>query len=541
MFDDDNVYPIPEVEIPKYFGDSNSGSAYVLYYQATDINLSALGLKPSESERFPVHEPPPHVADARFGTPSQLGQTMPLLPPGLNEDGALASATFSIPANRKLPSNVGGGLPVGVPLPVTPPTPASPSSNRKPLAPIRHDSGRPATAGDKPGRSLQADSSQFPLHSASSPSLAVADDPSTIPPVPPMPPLSPPTPLTPTVPAKLNDKAKEKEKDRDIEKSRKESKAGSWFKRRSFRLGEKSKGDKSHDDTPSSATNVWFKNTPQLKRKSSIGAVDTSRKATNGVNSQLEPSHVSSTASSNTSSNATNKSNLSSATALSSPSTSASSSHPPIPSKNPSRPVTSPHPDTHVHLSPSRKLSFTPLARGSIDNHSNPLNNNHILQGPRPATVPGTVPISGGNRQLPPIPTMPPNSRGESPIMNGTGPPVFDPINLYPSDVLERAPFIGTSERASQWEAHSHSISTSESTLNISHPSSSIQNSNLNGDKRSQTIESNTSSAPFKRATRKLSLTAPLRGLGGKKEKDKDKDGEKRKEKHPPNSFMQRL
>ncbi|XP_006454274.1 hypothetical protein AGABI2DRAFT_53794, partial [Agaricus bisporus var. bisporus H97] len=34
VFDDDNVYPIPEVEIPKYFGDSNSGSAYVLYYQA---------------------------------------------------------------------------------------------------------------------------------------------------------------------------------------------------------------------------------------------------------------------------------------------------------------------------------------------------------------------------------------------------------------------------------------------------------------------------------------------------------------------------
>ncbi|KAJ4471868.1 hypothetical protein C8J55DRAFT_406659, partial [Lentinula edodes] len=34
VFDDDNVYPIPEKDIPKYYGDSNAGSAYVLYYEA---------------------------------------------------------------------------------------------------------------------------------------------------------------------------------------------------------------------------------------------------------------------------------------------------------------------------------------------------------------------------------------------------------------------------------------------------------------------------------------------------------------------------
>ncbi|KAJ3861914.1 hypothetical protein EV359DRAFT_15055, partial [Lentinula novae-zelandiae] len=33
VFDDDNVYPIPEKDIPKYYGDSNAGSAYVLYYE----------------------------------------------------------------------------------------------------------------------------------------------------------------------------------------------------------------------------------------------------------------------------------------------------------------------------------------------------------------------------------------------------------------------------------------------------------------------------------------------------------------------------
>jgi hypothetical protein len=92
----------------------------------------------------------------------------------------------------------------------------------------------------------------------------------------------------------------------------------------------------------------------------------------------------------------------------------------------------------------------------------------------------------------------------------------------------------------SQSEAHSRSISTSDSSLNVSHPSSSIQNSRI---QTTETIESSNSSAPFKRATRKLSLTVPLRGFGGKKDKDKDKDKdeERRKEKLPPNSFMQRF
>lgn len=45
VFDDDNVYPIPESEIPKYYGDSNFGSAYVLYYQAVDIDLDSLGVR----------------------------------------------------------------------------------------------------------------------------------------------------------------------------------------------------------------------------------------------------------------------------------------------------------------------------------------------------------------------------------------------------------------------------------------------------------------------------------------------------------------
>ncbi|KAF8226664.1 cysteine proteinase [Tricholoma matsutake] len=45
LFDDDNVSLISEHDIPRYFGDSSAGAAYVLYYQAADINLPALGLR----------------------------------------------------------------------------------------------------------------------------------------------------------------------------------------------------------------------------------------------------------------------------------------------------------------------------------------------------------------------------------------------------------------------------------------------------------------------------------------------------------------
>ncbi|THH28674.1 hypothetical protein EUX98_g5520 [Antrodiella citrinella] len=47
LFDDDTVEVIKESDIPRYFGDSgsNNGSAYVLYYQAVDVDVAALGVK----------------------------------------------------------------------------------------------------------------------------------------------------------------------------------------------------------------------------------------------------------------------------------------------------------------------------------------------------------------------------------------------------------------------------------------------------------------------------------------------------------------
>ncbi|KAJ7269363.1 hypothetical protein B0H12DRAFT_34492 [Mycena haematopus] len=111
VFDDDNVYPIPEADIPKYFGESNSGSAYVLYYQAVDIDLPALGLRP----------PPVSVSVDEVETFSHLEASPsaplnPPLPPGLVEEDNLSDTSDSA-------------------FPMAPPSPAEP---RHPPEPMTH-------------------------------------------------------------------------------------------------------------------------------------------------------------------------------------------------------------------------------------------------------------------------------------------------------------------------------------------------------------------------------------------------------------------
>lgn len=45
MCDDENIEPIEEADIFRYFGDYPSGAGYVLFYQAADLDVEALGLK----------------------------------------------------------------------------------------------------------------------------------------------------------------------------------------------------------------------------------------------------------------------------------------------------------------------------------------------------------------------------------------------------------------------------------------------------------------------------------------------------------------
>ncbi|GAA5884459.1 hypothetical protein JCM16303_005091 [Sporobolomyces ruberrimus] len=51
VFDDNNVYPIEQYEIARYFGDTpGQGSAYCLFYQAVDIDSPFSGLPPHATE-----------------------------------------------------------------------------------------------------------------------------------------------------------------------------------------------------------------------------------------------------------------------------------------------------------------------------------------------------------------------------------------------------------------------------------------------------------------------------------------------------------
>lgn len=92
LFDDDHVETIKESDIPKYFGDSNFGSAYVLYYQAVDINLTSLGLRPPAPDPVPVSVAPDD------------GQT-PTLPPGLTTEHDSSDLAESSGPTTPAPSN----------------------------------------------------------------------------------------------------------------------------------------------------------------------------------------------------------------------------------------------------------------------------------------------------------------------------------------------------------------------------------------------------------------------------------------------------
>ncbi|KAI0962643.1 hypothetical protein AcV7_001441 [Taiwanofungus camphoratus] len=110
LFDDDNVDTMKESDIPKYFGDSPNGAAYVLYYQAVDLDMAALGLQ--------THEPAPSTSDvgsapakpvsvATVTDTSEHEPGSPALPPGLTEELDSSDKSDSpvpiTPASQPLP------------------------------------------------------------------------------------------------------------------------------------------------------------------------------------------------------------------------------------------------------------------------------------------------------------------------------------------------------------------------------------------------------------------------------------------------------
>ncbi|KZP28893.1 cysteine proteinase [Athelia psychrophila] len=92
IYDDETVETIKESEISKYFGDSNSGSAYVLYYQAVDIDMGALGLRPPTPALSTEHLAAPKRDSLE---PPASPFLAPSLPPGLVDPSDSSDVTHS--------------------------------------------------------------------------------------------------------------------------------------------------------------------------------------------------------------------------------------------------------------------------------------------------------------------------------------------------------------------------------------------------------------------------------------------------------------
>ncbi|KAJ7597655.1 hypothetical protein C8J56DRAFT_325467 [Mycena floridula] len=469
VFDDDNVYPITEGDIPKYFGDSNSGSAYVLYYQAADIDLPALGI-----HRPPIPEPiprPTHVPFETSSDPASVHST-PVLPPGLVEEGD--SSDLSDPAYPITPSH-------SSPLPAS--IPAHLEKSRQPvdfIAPHPDDVGSASSTAPIPiPPPINTLPSFISKTLGRSPSTSRGrSDPRDVDPKAFLPPPPPPPLIVPSPPSPSTNGAHQ-------EPSRKPS---MWFKRKSLRVGDKkydvqdlpaSPVASTSDHTASSSSNssAWYRTTAGTKEK------DQRRRPSEPSLFSADGFHTGPSRrpkSSNLDNLSVDRNGSDSPSPGSASSSLNSTSFPPIPPPPPIAPPLSAPPPRSSSLGPDKVPEHKKSLSSLVVRKEKKERDN------RPATASGTTPVPRETavRPLPPVPPL----------------PVWTPMTASPVvDDPEDFVILGGHEQ--------HASEPSRMLF----PSTSVgppTNGNLK-----------------QRATRKLSLTAPiLGGLGfGKKEK-KEKD-----------------
>ncbi|GAA5997068.1 hypothetical protein JCM5350_007745 [Sporobolomyces pararoseus] len=201
VFDDNNVYPIEQYEISRYFGDTpGQGSAYCLFYQAVDIDSPFSGLPPQATEGLRPRATTTSSASTGgvTGTSSTYKVVedpppIPPLPPAAVEAN-LATSPPVEPVLRSPPSSS------SIPAALIDPTAAldSPKSHHSKLPPLNVDSPSPlangialpsappsATEGtEKNGWSLRSRFSRTKSQAASSRSASGSGPPETIPSLP---------------------------------------------------------------------------------------------------------------------------------------------------------------------------------------------------------------------------------------------------------------------------------------------------------------------------------------------------------------------
>ncbi|KAH6917092.1 ubiquitin C-terminal hydrolase [Coprinopsis sp. MPI-PUGE-AT-0042] len=300
VFDDDHVSSITESEIPKYFGDSNAGSAYVLYYQADDIDLVSLGVR-----RPDPPSPPPEIRVEIPGSRSPQTVNKDLLehPPGLETPDEIDEEVAQHEAGLTVvePSSIRPIQPISDPPPQS--APSTPASWLPPFMTIKRAPSASLGKSNGPADARKATSDRSPRPSASSPSLFVRDEtvaPQSPPPVPPLPQFTP-TPILAPAPAPqihINGDGKKEDKPKKETKT-----SGGWFKRKSFKLSEKAKTPTSeipspgpppspsrrNGDTPSTPKSHWF-GSSSSSHPQKDGQTSSSGKATsNGSHLDLPP------------------------------------------------------------------------------------------------------------------------------------------------------------------------------------------------------------------------------------------------------------
>ncbi|KAF5385103.1 hypothetical protein D9615_001042 [Tricholomella constricta] len=166
LFDDDTVSPVPESEIPKYFGDSPAGSAYVLYYQAADIDPHKLGLRAEQSTA---------ETTTTASTTTSHSNSQPARPPGLvSETTTLGSPPIAMHTPSSSASDINSSSPPPHPRP-PPPSSFPLASSTSPPIPIMS----PTSPSAPSLATITSTSSRSTSTSLSTPTSAASSPPST--------------------------------------------------------------------------------------------------------------------------------------------------------------------------------------------------------------------------------------------------------------------------------------------------------------------------------------------------------------------------
>jgi len=575
VFDDDNVSSIPESDIPKYFGDSNSGSAYVLYYQAVDIDLAGLGLRTPEPPETLSNSIPPLQR-------SPILQT-PILPPGLDlstspdgepEVSQLTPPILPPPISIPQPLHASSDKPTLVLSPVTIPTPqvndppVQPASS--PITPtgfgtklintIRRAPSMSAARGtianlSSPsvnGNDARRSTTERPSRPSTStsfvgsPSGSTQDQPPPVPPLPPLPPNIFNTSQSPMISSPIPvPQVSEPEKEGKEFKSKS---PGSWFKkRRSLKPVRPSSSPTA--DLPSSPLlheeELHHSHTSRFQPSSSGSRAPKPqrRPSQNGIisTSEVVGLHPNSSKPKNPVPVAKYEDDLghSGGSACSSPSSHSLLHNTQLSTGSAGRPSTSASSTgsgAHLESSPARKSSLAPSSaewsRSSFDRKKSL--DMKTIASPGPATL--SSPLSYNqtrtslNHDLPLLPSAPNFKSHRSNISNGHI-LVSEPESILKGASRSTEPDI----RAPNQTVGAGGILVPVRSATLAAPTSLATSVGTNYSSSS----TNSASSNVKRATRKLSLTAPMLGFG-KRDKDKEKERDRvqrEKSSTPPNAF----